>query len=104
MIADPLGLNEAAYAGPASIAISAAILILGRPAVIVSRRPHVEDDPKELWNINTSSWVTIPVAKALIQYKDSIAKFPNIKPGGDGPSQPDTDPDTTPSTLAASQG
>lgn len=66
---------------------------------------NVEDDPKELWNINTSSsWVTIPVAKALIQYKDSIAKYPNIGPGGEGPSQPDTDPDTTPSTIAVPQG
>jgi hypothetical protein len=52
----------------------------------------------------SSSWVTIPVAKVLIQYKDSIAKYPNIKPGGEGPSQPDTDPDTTPSTLATPQG
>jgi hypothetical protein len=31
---------------------------------------NVEDDPKELWNINTSSsWVAIPVARLLIQYK-----------------------------------
>lgn len=47
---------------------------------------------------------SIPVAKALVHYRESIAKYPNIKLAGEGPGQPDTDPDTTPGTLATPQG
>jgi len=65
---------------------------------------NVEADPQELWNINAGSRATIPVAKALTQDEDSIAKYPNFKPDGEGPSQPDTDSDTTPSTIAVPQG
>ena len=66
---------------------------------------NIEDDPKELWNINTaSSWVTVPMAKVLMDYKRSIEVFPNLMPGAEGPAQRDTEPDSTPSTIAAPHG
>ena len=66
---------------------------------------NIEDDPKELWNINTaSSWVTVPMAKVLMDYKRSIEVFPNLMPGAEGPAQHDTEPDPMPSTIAAPRG
>jgi len=61
---------------------------------------NVEDDPKELWNINTtSSWVTIPMGKILLDYKSSIQKFPNLMPGAEGSQQHDPEPDALPRTI-----
>jgi len=66
---------------------------------------NIEDDPKELWNINTvSSWITVPMAKVLMDYKRSIQAFPNLMPGAEGPAQHDTEPDSTPSTIVAPRG
>jgi arylsulfatase len=66
---------------------------------------NIEDDPKELWNINTaSSWVSVAMAKVLVEYKRSIQAFPNLMPGGEGPAQHDPEPDTTPSSMPASHG
>jgi arylsulfatase len=46
----------------------------------------VENDPKELWNINTANvWVLRPVTRIVLEYKKSVAQFPNIKPGSPGP-------------------
>jgi arylsulfatase A-like enzyme len=46
----------------------------------------LENDPKELWDLNTAqSWVSGPVARILGAYEQSVARFPNIKPGADGP-------------------
>jgi arylsulfatase len=46
----------------------------------------IENDPKELWNIATTNvWVRRPVAKIRRDYADSVAKFPNLRPGADGP-------------------
>jgi hypothetical protein len=62
-------------------------------------------DPKELWNINTSSaWVAAAAPKPLLDYKASIKRYPNILPGGDGPSQPDSAPDNTPNTIPTPRG
>jgi arylsulfatase A-like enzyme len=48
----------------------------------------VENDPKELWNIGTTElWVRRPVAKVQRAYEESVAKFPNLKPGAEGPTQ-----------------
>jgi arylsulfatase len=66
---------------------------------------NVEDDPKELWNINTSNaWIAVKAAKPLLEYKASLKPYPNIMPGGDGPDQPDTTPDTTPGTIPSPPG
>jgi arylsulfatase len=66
---------------------------------------NIEDDPKELWNINTSSaWIAAAAAKPLLDYKASINRYPNIMPGGDGPSQPDPAPDNTPNTIPTPRG
>ena len=66
---------------------------------------NVDDDPKELWNINvTSSWVSVPMAKALIAYRKSIEAFPNIAPGAEGPHDHDPEPDTTPGHISIPQG
>jgi arylsulfatase A-like enzyme len=66
---------------------------------------NVEDDPKELWNINGSSaWVAAGAAKPLLEYKASLKRYPNILPGGEGPSQPDPAPDTTPNTIPTPSG
>jgi len=46
----------------------------------------LENDPKELWNINAANnWLTPIVAPILKDYSVSIAKFPNLKPGAAGP-------------------
>ncbi|APD06212.1 arylsulfatase [Flavobacteriaceae bacterium UJ101] len=42
----------------------------------------IENDPKELWNVNAEyAWVGVPVAKIVSDYVKSIKKYPNIKPG-----------------------
>jgi arylsulfatase len=47
----------------------------------------VENDPKELWNINTANvWVLRPVTRIVMEYKKSVSKFPNIRPGSPGPA------------------
>lgn len=47
----------------------------------------IENDPKELWNINAANgWLNTPVTKVMASYYASVAKFPNIKPGADGPT------------------
>jgi hypothetical protein len=43
-------------------------------------------------------------AKPLLEYKASLKKYPNILPGGEGPSQPDPAPDTTPNTIPTPSG
>ena len=66
---------------------------------------NVDDDPKEIWNINMSSaWIAAAAAKPLLAYKASLKKYPNIMPGGDGPSQPDPTPDLTPNTIQTPNG
>ena len=46
---------------------------------------NIEDDPKELWNINTtSSWVAIPMGKILFDYNWSIQKFLGTGLSGSG--------------------
>lgn len=66
---------------------------------------NIEDDPKELWNINTSSaWIAAAAAKPLLDYKASIKRYPNTMPGGDGPSQPDPAPDITPNSIPTPRG
>jgi arylsulfatase len=66
---------------------------------------NIEDDPKELWNINTSSsWVAMPMGKILLDYKQSVGKFPNLKPGAEGPHEHDPEGDTVPQGLTSPQG
>lgn len=46
----------------------------------------IENDPKELWNINAANvWVARPIRKIEAEYRASIARHPNIKPGADRP-------------------
>lgn len=46
----------------------------------------IENDPKELWNISTTNgWVRRPVSRIQREYETSLAKFPNLKSGADGP-------------------
>lgn len=46
----------------------------------------LENDPKEMWNISTTSlWVRRPMARIQRDYAASVAKFPNLKPGAEGP-------------------
>jgi arylsulfatase A-like enzyme len=47
----------------------------------------IENDPKEMWNISYMSggWVARGVGAAQAAYTQSVAKFPNLKPGEDGP-------------------
>lgn len=48
----------------------------------------IENDPKELWNIGTTNiWVRRPVSKIQRAYADSVAKFPNVRPGAEGPER-----------------
>jgi arylsulfatase A-like enzyme len=47
----------------------------------------VENDPKELWNINTANvWVLRPITRIVSEYKKSVSQFPNIRPGAPGPA------------------
>lgn len=46
----------------------------------------LENDPKELWNIYiTNIWVRRPVARIQRLYDESVAKFPNLAAGAEGP-------------------
>ena len=48
----------------------------------------LENDPKELWNINAANnWLSPVLAPILRNYAVSTKKFPNIKPGSKGPPQ-----------------
>jgi len=47
----------------------------------------VENDPKELWNINAANnWLSPVLAPILREYAISTRKFPNLKPGAKGPA------------------
>jgi len=48
---------------------------------------NLEADPKEMFNIsNTNGWIRGgPVARIQRDYAESIARFPNVPPGADGP-------------------
>lgn len=49
----------------------------------------LENDPKELWNIGAlNAWGNRAAAKIMGEYRKSVAAFPNIPPGADGPAQP----------------
>eukprot|EP01036_Dinobryon_divergens_P019532 gene19532-26674_t len=49
----------------------------------------IENDPKELWNIATTNlWVRRPVARIQREYEASLATFPNLRPGAEGPPTP----------------
>jgi len=42
----------------------------------------LENDPKELWNISgTSEWLGGPIGRIQAQYFQSLAKYPNLRPG-----------------------
>jgi len=46
----------------------------------------IENDPKELWDISfTNGWLGPTVGRILQDYQKSVEKFPNIKPGAEGP-------------------
>lgn len=46
----------------------------------------LENDPKELWNIYTTNiWVQRPVTRIRREYEASVARFPNVPTGGEGP-------------------
>ena len=46
----------------------------------------VENDPKELWNINAANnWLSPILAPILREYGISTKKFPNLAPGAAGP-------------------
>ena len=48
----------------------------------------LENDPKELWNINAANnWIGEAIAPILQGYAVSTQKFPNIKPGSKGPKE-----------------
>jgi len=47
----------------------------------------LENDPKELWNINAANnWLSPVLAPILREYAVSSQKFPNLKPGAAGPA------------------
>jgi arylsulfatase len=49
----------------------------------------LENDPKELWNIYTTNiWLRRPIAQIQRAYEESVARFPNLPPGGEGPPAP----------------
>ena len=49
----------------------------------------VENDPKELWDVSgANGWLAPTIGRATGAYFKSIAEFPNIKPGDEGPSTP----------------
>ena len=42
----------------------------------------VQNDPKELWNINAANnWLSPVLVPVLRDYAISTKKFPNVKPG-----------------------
>jgi hypothetical protein len=46
----------------------------------------LENDPKELWNINAANnWLSPVLAPILRDYGVSTIKHPNLKPGAKGP-------------------
>jgi arylsulfatase len=46
----------------------------------------VANDPKELWNIGASStWLGRPFGQINVAYAKSVARFPNVEPGAEGP-------------------
>ena len=46
----------------------------------------VENDPKELWNINgANNWLSPIIGGIVRDYGMSVAQFPNLRPGADGP-------------------
>lgn len=53
--------------------------------------PHVfdvENDPKELWNINgANNWLSPVVGGIIKEYAVSTTKHPNLKPGAKGPGK-----------------
>ena len=54
---------------------------LGMPMIF-----DLENDPKELWNINApNQWLGDIAGKIVRDYIVSIQKYPNIAPGADGP-------------------
>jgi hypothetical protein len=47
----------------------------------------IENDPKELWNINTANvWVFRPIMRIISEYKKTLSVAPNISPGSAGPA------------------
>lgn len=48
---------------------------------------HLDSDPKELWHVGfTSGWFRgRSVDRIQREYEDSIRRFPNLRPGADGP-------------------
>lgn len=47
---------------------------------------NVTNDPKELWNIGPSSvWLGRVIGQLNVAYARSIAQYPNLKPGAEGP-------------------
>ncbi|WP_374572004.1 arylsulfatase [Phenylobacterium sp.] len=47
----------------------------------------IENDPKEIWNIiSTNPWVIRPVTKILMAYEKSVAQYPNVATGSEGPA------------------
>ena len=65
-------------------ALTAYIQKTGHPMVF-----DVENDPKELWNINAANqWLSQAVAPTMRDYAVSVQRHPNIAPGqADGPGQ-----------------
>jgi hypothetical protein len=46
----------------------------------------LENDPKELWDIGfTTGWVGTPVGRLINIFEKSVARFPSVKPGSEGP-------------------
>lgn len=46
----------------------------------------IQNDPKEMWNISTTNlWVRRPAARIQREYAESVARFPNLTPGAEGP-------------------
>jgi hypothetical protein len=54
---------------------------LGPPMVF-----DLENDPKELWNINApNQWIGEIGGRIMRDYYISTRRFPNVPPGADGP-------------------
>jgi arylsulfatase A-like enzyme len=46
----------------------------------------LSNDPKELWNVAPSNgWIAPSISRAMGAYGKSVAQYPNIKPGAEGP-------------------
>jgi arylsulfatase A-like enzyme len=58
----------------------------------------IENDPKEMWNLNGSGeWIAMVVAKTVaMPYVASLKDHPNIKPGAAGPEEKDPIPSELP--------